>query len=230
MPGTVFNDALTVVMSVAGDLPHLVDGALPEAVPADAEQRLRASPHLPASRDGVEAPLAVVHGVQGGVEEAHRQEHQRQAPRRLRRVERLQPELARHVGVEAGHGVPHVVRLVEVRPQKREVVPGGQRGDRRGVEPVPEHVIGERAAERPGGELREHPEVDVQPGLLGQRSGARGRLREVLAHGREHLHALLHERLGDLEDAIEVLGVLHEVDEAVEGTGPGDAADDDLDG
>jgi hypothetical protein len=63
-------------------------------------------PHLPAAGDGLEPSFALAHGVDGRIEEAHGEQHQGQAPRRLRGIERLESELARHVGGEPREGEP----------------------------------------------------------------------------------------------------------------------------
>jgi hypothetical protein len=70
-----------------------------------------------------------------------------------------------------------------------------------------------RAAERPGGQRAEGGEVDAQARALAQRGGTDRILLEMVAHLPEHVLPLRGHRARQLEHAVEVLWVAHQVGE-----------------
>ena len=101
-----------------------------------------------------------------------------------------------------------------MRAQERELVAAVERRDVGGIEPVLSHMIGEGAPEGARGELRQRGQIDPEARFVAQRLGADGIFHERVAHPLEDVDPLVHERLRDLEDAIEVLWVLDQIDEA----------------
>ena len=110
--------------------------------------------------------------------------------------------------------MPHVVGLVEVRADERQVVVGGQGRDGGRVESVGAHVIREGASERAVRQLRQRADVDRQPALLADGLGSHGVAGEVIAQLGDDLYFLSHQTVGNLEHASEMVGVTYQVDEA----------------
>ena len=161
--------------------------------------------------------LALVHRVEGRVEEAHGEEHPGQPAGRLRRVERLQPELAGDVGLEAGHRVPDVVRLVEVRAHELELVAGRRAwGWPRGRGRSRSCGRRRRARASPAGSFDSSARSTAGGGLSRSAAAPRGSRPKCSGICSRTSVRRSDHPVGDLEDAIEVIGVPHQVDEAPE--------------
>ena len=110
--------------------------------------------------------------------------------------------------------MPDVVRLVEVGAHVLEVVVRLERRDVRRVQVVLPHVTREDASQRPLRQRVQRGELEAHAVLVADRLGAALVAGEVIRHLPEDLGPLLHHAIRDLEDPIQVVGVLHQVDEA----------------